>query len=83
MGYCNNMCYHLKMIKESGNFMYEKLKLEREKSGLSYEKMAKRLGISKCFYWQLENRKRKLSYEMAKKIAKIFSLKPDDLFYEK
>jgi putative transcriptional regulator len=61
---------------------YEKLKNIREKNSISYEDMAKKLGISKSFYWQLENRKRRLYYDMAKKIAKVFKVKPDDLFYE-
>jgi putative transcriptional regulator len=61
---------------------YRKLKKIRIDMDLSYEDMAKKLEISKCFYWQLEHKKRRLYYEMAKKIAAIFSLKPDDLFYE-
>lgn len=44
--------------------------------------MSKLLGISKPYYWQIENRKRGLSYQMAVNIAKIFNLKPDDIFYE-
>ncbi len=66
-------------MKES----YIKLKKKREKAGLSYDDMAKKLEISKCFYWQIEHKKRRLYYDMAKKIAEIFYLKPDDLFYEK
>lgn len=61
---------------------YEKLKAMRQSLGLSYDEMAKILGISKCFYWQIEHKKRRLYYDMAKKIAKVFSLKPDDLFYD-
>ena len=44
--------------------------------------MAELLGISKSYYCQIEQKKRRLYYEMAKKIAFIFDLKPDDLFYE-
>jgi putative transcriptional regulator len=44
--------------------------------------MAKMLGISKPYYWQIENKKRRLYYSLAKKIASIFKLKPDDIFYE-
>lgn len=62
--------------------IYTNLKTIRECKGLSYEDMAKKLGISKCFYWQIENKKRRLYYEMAKKIAHVFLLKPDDIFYE-
>lgn len=40
------------------------------------------LKISKTYYWQLEQNKRRITYDMAIKIAKIFNLKPDDLFYE-
>lgn len=61
---------------------YEKLTKIREKQGLSYEDMANKLKISKCFYWQIEHKKRRLYYDMAKKIAEIFNMKPDDLFFE-
>jgi len=59
----------------------EKLKKLREKYGYSYSTIAKKLKISKTYYWQIENKKRNLSYLMALKISKIFNLKPDDLFY--
>lgn len=62
--------------------IYSKLKEIRENNYLSYEDMANKLGISKCFYWQIEHKKRRLYYDMAKKIAKIFNMKPDDLFFE-
>ena len=58
------------------------LKNVRVKNGISMQQMADILKISKTFYWQLENRKRRLSYDMAVRIADIFSLKPDDLFYD-
>lgn len=57
------------------------LKRLREEKGFSYEDMAKKLHISKAYYWQIEHKNRRLSYEMAKNIASIFNLKPDDLFY--
>ena len=44
--------------------------------------MADILGISKPYYWQIEHDQKRLTYEMARKIAEIFHLKPDDLFYE-
>lgn len=54
----------------------------RKKYKYSYQHVANILGISKPFYWQIENGKRKLSYIMAIKIAKVFNMKPDELFYE-
>jgi len=57
------------------------LKNVRVKNGISMQQMADILNISKTFYWQLENKKRRLSYDMAVRIADIFTLKPDDLFY--
>ena len=60
----------------------EYLKELREKKGFSYEDMAKALKISKSYYWQIEHGNRRLYYEMAKKIAAVFDLKPDDIFYK-
>ena len=58
------------------------LKEIRKKNHSTCEEMAEKLNISKPFYWQLENDKRRLSYDMAFKIAKIFKKKPDDIFYK-
>ena len=60
----------------------EKLKLMRLQSQLSYQEMASLLGISKPFYWQLENDKRRLNYDMAVKIAHVFKTTPDFLFLD-
>ena len=57
------------------------LKEIRLKEKLTYEQMAKKLNISKTYYWQIENKKRKLSYNMAIKIANIFKTKPENIFY--
>ena len=62
---------------------YKKLKKMRLKKNLSYQDMAQLLGISKCFYWQLEHKKRTLYYDVALKIATIFESTPDKIFYEK
>ena len=59
-----------------------KLKKTRQAKGYSCQYMANKLNISKSFYWQLENFKRKLAYETAVGIADIFDTKPDDIFYE-
>lgn len=58
------------------------LKSLREKNGLSCKDMADLLKISKPYYWQVENGKRRLYYELAVKIAKVFKLKPDDIFFD-
>lgn len=60
----------------------EKLQLIRNNKNISYKNMAEMLGVSKTYYWQIENGKRRLTYEFAKKIASIFNLKPDDIFYK-
>lgn len=53
----------------------------RKKYNLSCQDMADKLGISKSYYWQIENKKRRLSYETAIKISNIFNTKPDNIFY--
>lgn len=59
----------------------EKLKKIRRKNNYTCQMMSEKLNISKPFYWQIENGKRRLSYEMAIKIAAIFNMRPDDIFY--
>ena len=60
----------------------KKLQILRSNMQLTYKDVADMLKISKTYYWQIENGKRRLTYEFAKKIASIFNLKPDDIFYE-
>ncbi len=62
--------------------MNNKLKDLRIKYNYTSKNIADILGISKPFYSQIENGRRRLSYDMAVKIAKIFKMKPDELFYE-
>ncbi len=64
------------------NEVYQKLQQLRVKHGFSYQDMAEKLGISKCYYWQLEHKKRRLYYDLAKQIASVFRLKPDEIFLE-
>lgn len=64
-------------------YSMDKLKKIRKKSGLTIYDMADKLGITASFYSQIENKKRRLFYDMAIKIAEIFKTKPDNLFYIK
>lgn len=67
---------------KQNNKAFKKLKIMRKNKNITSKQMAERLGISTAFYCQLENRSRRLSYDMAIKIAHIFNLKPDKIFYE-
>ncbi|MGP7819798.1 helix-turn-helix transcriptional regulator [Niallia sp. 01092] len=58
----------------------KKLREVRKKNGYTYQKMADKLGITKSYYWQIENGKRGLSYDQAVKIASIFQKTPDEIF---
>ena len=62
--------------------MNSKLKKLRLKNNYTSKDIANILGISKPFYSQIENGRRRLSYDMAVKIASIFKMKPDEIFYE-
>ena len=66
------------MEKKSKNYKLEALRI---KYGFTYQEMADKVGVCKSYYWQLEHNNRRLYYDVAKKIASIFSLKPDDIFY--
>ena len=62
--------------------MYKKLKNLRKKFGYTCNYMGQQLGVTGTYYYLIENSKRSLSYKNAYKIACIFKLKPDDIFYE-
>ena len=58
------------------------LKELRINKNLTVNEISKLIGISPTYYWQIENKKRRLYYELAVKISKIFNKKPDEIFYE-
>lgn len=55
-------------------------KLRKENKYTIYD-MAKILKITPSFYSQIENKRKRLNYDMAIKIASIFNMKPDQIFY--
>lgn len=59
----------------------ETLRRARKEFDYSVEDMSRILGISKSYYYQIENNNRKLDYIMAVRISGIFGLKPDEMFY--
>ncbi len=60
----------------------KKLKELRISKNIKIKEMAELLNISEPFYSQIENKKRTLTYKLAKQIATILNVKPDDLFYD-
>lgn len=61
----------------------ERLKKKRKAMGFTIQDIAGKLSISTSYYWQLENKRKRLFYDMAVRIATLFNMKPDSLFYEK
>ena len=63
--------------------MYEMWKIRklRKQWKLSIYDMANYLDITAAYYSQLENKKRRLFYDTAIKLAAIFEMEPDELFY--
>ena len=62
--------------------IHDKLIQARKNKGETLEKVAESVGITTPHYWMIENGKRKLSYELAVKIANHFGVEPDDIFLE-
>lgn len=56
------------------------LKQIRKNNNKTCQEVADAVGISKVYYWQIENGKRKLYYDLAVKIAAFFYMYPDDIF---
>lgn len=61
----------------------DELKRIRKENNYTIYDMARILKITPSFYSQIENKKKRLFYDMAFKIAAIFNMKPDDIFYTK
>ncbi len=71
------------MYNVDGDRMYRTdiLKQVRKQYGYTVYDMAEKLSITPSFYSQLENKKRRLFYDMAFRISSVFNMKPDELFY--
>ncbi len=68
-------------MKNKNHKAFETLIEIRKNNNLTIKQMADKLNISNAFYCQLENRSRRLSYDMAVRISKVFDSKPDKIFY--
>lgn len=62
--------------------MYTKLRQIRNSHGYSCSYMGSKLNITGAYYSQIETGARNLSYNLACKIAAIFKMQPDEIFYE-
>lgn len=60
----------------------EKLKNMRNAECLTCQQVADKVGISKEYYWMIENGKRRLHYGLAVKIADVFNVSPDNIFLD-
>lgn len=58
------------------------LKEHRLHKNYSCQTMARKLGISKTYYWQIEQGRRRITYDLAIQLAEIFQTTPDTLLYE-
>ncbi|GAA5344444.1 helix-turn-helix transcriptional regulator [Planifilum fimeticola] len=58
----------------------KQLRLIRQKQNMTCKQVANEIGVTKEYYWQIENGKRRLSYGLAVKIARVFKKTPDEIF---
>jgi len=63
--------------------LYEKIKSLRQKDKFSQEYIARKLGMSRPTYMQIESGKRELTIPEAKKLANIFGLSLEDFLSER
>lgn len=82
MGIYDKAWYNFLKEREKMAKVYQKLKNERMRQHMSCVDIAKIVGISPAYYSQIENKSRRLYYFMAVKIAKVFNMTPDELFYD-
>lgn len=82
MGIYDKVWYNFLKEREKMAKVYQKLKSKRTRQCMSCVDIAKIVGISPAYYSQIENKSRRLYYFMAVKIAKVFNMTPDELFYD-
>lgn len=63
-------------------YKYELLHYTRKNKKISLDELASQLGISKSYLSLIEKGSRKLSYDLAVKIANYLEMTPDELFLE-
>ena len=73
--------YYFSERKNDMSINLDTLKKIMKERGYTYEHIANSLRCSKPFVWQIVNGERRLTYENALLIARVFGMKPDDLFY--
>lgn len=56
------------------------LKKLRENKGLTQKDLALILKISESYVWQVENRKKRVGWKLAKKWAKLVGIKESNIF---
>ncbi|ONG85160.1 DNA-binding protein [Bacillus cereus] len=54
----------------------------RKSAGMSQEKLAKEVGITRQYLSEIENGKKQPSVIIAIKIAKVLKIKVEDIFFE-
>jgi len=59
-----------------------KFRYLRKERGLNLEDIARELKVSKAYISMIETGKRSLDYEMAIQMARIFNIRPDEIFFE-
>ena len=82
MGIYDKVWYNFLKEREKMAKVYQKLKSKRTRQRMSCVDIAKIVGSSPAYYSQIENKSRRLYYFMAVKIAKVFNMTPDELFYD-
>lgn len=61
-------------------YRYEVLHYTRKSKNISLERLSQDIGISKSYLSSIEKGSRRLSYDLATKIALFFGKTPDELF---
>ena len=57
------------------------IKVAREKSDLTVEALAEKVGVTERHLYRIENNEKKPSYELLHKLIRELSITPDSIFY--
>ncbi|MEG0364748.1 MAG: helix-turn-helix transcriptional regulator [Erysipelotrichales bacterium] len=63
-------------------YKYEYFHFKRKNCGVTLSMLAEEIGVSKSYISHIEKGNRRLSYDLAYKLANYFNMSPDELFLE-
>lgn len=57
------------------------IKVARQRSGITMEELAYKIGVTERYLYRIENEKKKPSFDVLFRLIRTLAITPDDIFY--